>query len=128
MFSWEQIPLWRLTRTGNLYVVKVNPTSVRTTASDSYKDTNVCIDLHTTENNRLIGYTLKERRRPRSLVGDFYLGLFYSNLKSIEEATHKAINIIYHDYNVRLLAFGDDGKHRDYMWVMRTKPPEDSYD
>jgi hypothetical protein len=125
MVAWESIPLWRLQRLDGCYVAKVNLTSVHTHVSATQADANVRLETHSTSNNRLIGYVLRTKRRPEYYEGPFFLGVFYSAmpLSSVPDM-RKPISILYHDCNVRLLAFGDDEKRRDYMLVLRTKPQE----
>ena len=126
MIPWESIPLWRLHSLDGSYVVKVNHTSVRTHVSEHKNDDNVRLEIHSTDNNRLIGYALKGKRSPQCYEGPFYIGMFYSKAKDLLVGeTRKPLTVLYHDYNVRLLAFGDDVKRRDYMLVLRTKPESD---
>ena len=119
---WPTLPLWQFRRWDNLYVVKISHTAIRATVQGVYRDKNVRIEVYGTE-NRLIGYTIRERlagKRPTHLIRSFYLGLFYSDLRDLEKTdTTKPISVIYHDANVRLLAFGSNPKTRDYMMVLR---------
>lgn len=46
-----------------------------------------------------------------------FLGLFYASICALGRLP---MVVMYHDYNVRLLAFGEDRK-RDYLMVLRSK-------
>jgi hypothetical protein len=122
--DWRSIPSWTLHQTNGLFLIKVNETSVKTYIGDSYRDRNVKIDLHYTENDRLVGYSVRSRKRknlPRYLWGNFYGGIFYSQTKLPRKTLRKTAEMIYHDYNVRLIAFGDTPSIRDYLFVVRYK-------
>jgi len=119
---WLTIPLGRFQRLEDDYVVKVSHTAVEAKVQGVHRDHNVKIEIYGTENRR-IGYTLRYRKagkRPLHLVKPSYLGLFYSNLRDLEQdETMKPVAVIYHDADIRLLAFGTEEKTRDYLMVIR---------
>lgn len=122
--KWSDLPLWEFYNEGSLYAVKVTPTAVRTLVSETYKDHNVRIEVHSTESGRLIGYTIRglvRGRKPLRLVRPFCLGLFYSDTRMITPGGCQEVAILYHDHNVRFLAFGEEERRRDYMMVLRAR-------
>jgi hypothetical protein len=122
--NWHSLPLTEFARVGRRFAVKVAATAVGTSITDTFRDENVCLDLHSTEGGRLVGYTLKGRKtktRPLLLVRPMFLGLFYTSIRELERLP---MVVMYYDYNVRLLAFGEDRK-RDYMMVLRSKQDSD---
>jgi len=90
-----------------------------------FRDGNVTLETHVTDTERLIGYTIEEKRtrwRPSRLERPTFLGLFYSNAKDVDmDAIRRPLSVLYHDYNIRLLAFGEEEESRDYMLVLRGK-------
>jgi len=126
--DWSGVDLWAFHRVGHFWAIKINPTAVETSVKESHGDKDVRVDLHVTGNDRLIGYTLWGRKigaKPMCLLRPFYLGLFYTNLRDIDpQNIRKPIEVLYHDYNVRLLAFGAERDPRDYLMVLRAKPQE----
>jgi hypothetical protein len=126
--DWGPLTLWNLTRIGNRYAVKVSPTAVYTTVSDTVKDSNVTFEVHVTDSNRLIGYTLEERRtrwKPTRTIRPYVLGLFYSDIDlSGRSPIRKPMKIMYDHQNMRLLSFGRREKDRGYMLIFRGKQTE----
>lgn len=121
--NWDGFPLWEFCQIGNLYAVKVTPTAVHTSVRETHKDECVRIEVHATDNDRLIGYTIRGRKRgkkPLRLIQPSCLSLFYSNTRAIKPGVRQPMDILYHDSNVRFLAFGTGGI-RDYMMVLRTR-------
>jgi len=120
IIPWPALPLWQFYEVGGVYVVKVELTAVETSVAKVHRDQAVRLEVHSTGNNKLIGYTLKgkkARNRPLRLIQPSYIGLFYSGVKGLEKANRKPVGVLYHDQNIRLLGFG---RHpRDYMLVLR---------
>lgn len=118
--NWFSLPLTEFIQVGRHFAVKVAATAVGTSVQDTFRDENVGLDLHATDGGRLVGYTLKGRKtktRPLLLVRPMFLGLFYTSIRELERLP---MAVMYHDYNIRLLAFGD-GRKKDYMMVLRSK-------
>lgn len=118
--NWGLLPLTEFTQVGQRFAVKVATTAVGTSVKDTFSDENVCLDLHATGGGRLVGYTLKGRKtktRPLLLMRPMFLGLFYTSIRDLDQLP---MAVMYHDYNIRLLAFGEDQKC-DYMMVLRSK-------
>ena len=121
--DWSILNLWELARVGDMYALKVNQTSVETHVGKSFEDTNIRLETHVTKKDKLVGYTLRERRtrwRPERLIRPAFLGLFYSDAE-VSDNIRKPIVVLYHDHNVRLLSFGKDKNSMDYMLVLRTR-------
>lgn len=117
--DWGPLPLTEFVPVDRRFAIKVAATAVETSVRDTFRDENVCLDLHSTDSGRLVGYTLKSRRinkRPLLLVRPMFLGLFYA---SVRDLNRLPMTVMYHDYNVRLLSFGE--RKRDYMMVLRSK-------
>lgn len=122
--DWSGITLGEFTRIGAEWALKISDTAVKTSIGDKYDDANVRLQTHVTSSGRLIGYTLKERRTrwlPIRLIRPSVLGLFYSGTDVEVPKMRKRIKVIYHDYHIRLLAFGRLKNSRDYMLVLRSK-------
>lgn len=121
--DWGALPLREYVSVGNLFAVKVASTAIDTSVLRTFKDPNVRLDIHITDNDRLIGYTLKARKSgkgPILLVRPMVLSLFYSPLRDVEKAKPLGkAGVIFVDSNIRLLSFGDE-KHRDYMLILRS--------
>lgn len=94
---------------------------------ETQRDHNLKVEVYGTD-NRSIGYVLRERhagKRPLHLVRPLYLGLFYSDLRDLREInTLRSLTVLYYDANIRVLAFGQDPKVRDYMVVLRKQDRE----
>ena len=120
--DWSGLRLWDFSRVGRIYAVKVTDTAVGTEAKDRIEDGNVAFEVHVTSSGRLIGYTGRERRRPTPavLVRPSFLGIFYSRVRTVREQAKRPIDVMFHDYNLRFLAFGED-ERRDYMLVLRAR-------
>ena len=121
MIQWSTLPMWQIQRNGLVYTVKINHTTVETRVRDICHDSKVKIEIYGTD-NRVIGYSITPKKlgtKPLSLLRPSYLGLFYSAVKNLSDLNcSKDISILYHDANLRLLAFGKD-KIKDYLVVMR---------
>ena len=123
MIQWPALPLWTIERHDNLWVTKVDHTFVNTVVAQVHRDNNVRIEVHGSDTGRLIGYTLREKQRgkgPLVFHGPSYLGLFYSQSRDLKSAKDLT-DVIYHDSNVRLLAFGRGTRVRDYLFVLRIR-------
>lgn len=117
--DWGSLPLTEFVPVDRCFAVKVAATAVGTSVRDTFRDENVCLDLHSTDSGRLVGYTLKSRRfknRPLLLLRPMFLGLFYASVRDLDRLP---MAVMYHDYNIRLLVFGE--RKRDYMMVLRSK-------
>lgn len=123
--EWARFPLWRVVDIEGQYVLKVAETAVDTYAEQKARDRNVTFGAHATSNGRLIGYTMKARpasnSRPDVVVGEHYVGLFYSRLPELVQRESRGMQVVYHDQSVRLLSFGDRASARDYLWVLRNR-------
>jgi len=121
IIPWPALPLWQFYEVEGVYVVKVELTAVETSVTKVHRDQNVRIEIHSTGNNRLIGYTLKAKssgKKPFRLIQPSYIALFYSGIQNVEKKPKRTpITAPYFDQNIRLLCFG---RHpRDYMLVLR---------
>lgn len=123
--EWGRLPLWSVVRGDGPCVLKVAETAVETYVLQTERDRNVTFGLHGTSNKRTIGYTLVARpaseSRPDLVVGDHYLGVFYSRLSDLQQREARGMQVLYHDQNVRLLVFGDKLAARDYLLVLRNR-------
>lgn len=123
--EWGRLPLWSVVQADGPYALKVAETAVDTYVLQTERDRNVTFGLHGTSNNRTIGYTLVARpaseSRPDVVVGDHYLGIFYSRLPDLQKREARGMQVLYHDQNVRLLGFGDKLAARDYLLVLRNR-------
>lgn len=128
MIQWLDLPPWRIERRGDLWVTKVDHTFVKTVVAGGYRDSNIRVDVHATDNGRLIGYTIQEKQKahgPLISRGASFLGLFYSGTKWLQEPKGLG-GVVYLDSNVRLLAFGRSSRSRDYMFALRVRGKVDA--
>lgn len=123
--DWSELTPWDVTCKGLTFVLKVATTAVETYTAQTVRDRNVTFTVHGTENNRVIGYSLVARpasgARPDFSLGAHYVGCFYSRLVDLAKRQGRTIEILYHDQNVRLLAFGTKPASRDYLLVLRNR-------
>lgn len=137
--NWADIPLWKIHKTtfedDLFHAVKVSHTSDRTVIGEAYKDQNIQISTHYSDNARLIGYTLyfKNRTTPNGVypritasASNFWMGVYYSPVKDTQMQQRKPMEVFFQDYNIRLLAFGSKARSKDYMMVVRYRA-KDSY-
>lgn len=120
--DWGPLSLWDLSEVGSLYAVKISPTAVHTSIGKTFGDSNVKLEVHVTDSDRLIGYTLrvkKTRWKPTAVMRPSCLSLFYSDTKLPKRTIRKKMKILYDSSGIRLLAFGYREDSRDYMFVVR---------
>lgn len=123
---WSTLRLWSIVPVASGYAVKVAETAVDTYVVPVAIDSRLAFATHTTENQRIIGYTVEPSSEPTSadvLVGRYYMVVLYSTLPYLQNAlvdSAHSLRVLYHDPNVRLLGFGDVGD-RDYFLVLRNR-------
>lgn len=123
--EWSRFPSWCVAELEGRYLLKVAETAIDTYAVQTERDRNVTFGVHATSNKRVIGYTLVARpasnSRPDVVVGDHYLGVFYSRLADLRNREVRGMQVVYHDQHVRLLGFGAKPSARDYLLVLRNR-------
>lgn len=113
---------WTVTEagTGNIVVTVSETTAEDLDEAELVKDKNVSLVQYLAF-DKPVRYILKIRKTrtlPRKVLGPFYATVHYESQRKVTPDS-KRLQLLYHDSNVRLLAFGEDEKERDYMIVMR---------
>ena len=106
------------------FVLKVQDTAVDTKGVEEKRDNSINLDLHYTKDRRLIGYVLYYNPQKDVLPSilernDFWA--FFTYQRQVSQDREK-MRMVYHDYNVRLFAYGRNQAKRSYLFVVRGKP------
>lgn len=113
---WSKLPLWRVAKKGNSFLVKIANTIETTFPVTIFRGDAVEFDVYYTQNERQIGYELRIVGQPKVNRSLWYVWV----CDKVAEST--TIKVLYQDYNIRLLQF----EGPSYLLVMRWEVKEKS--
>ena len=107
-----------------MYHLKVAETTVGTAITKTTSDPNVQISQHCTENGRLIGYTIKLKRRgrrfPRVILKDRVLFASY-HPDTLRTHRRRVLKPVMCDNNIRIVRFGVIITTAMYVFAVRKR-------